>query len=259
MKYFVSYPKSGRTWVRFMLNTYLCRLRGLDTANVFEVEETSAADYPCKWIHLSAVMLAKMPYYAMGRMDGKAMVGSTCVLLTRQFHATLASAYHQAVNRIEVFSGNPSDFLRDPRFGAIKLVTFYNLWHHLEPHMARSAVISYDRMLEDPQPEFRRVLETFDLPIDENLVRQAVEASSFQNMKRLGTTPAYAGTVLAPKDAADPDSAKVRVGGDSGCRRLFTEDDLAYIDRVAEDILVGREDPRLAGCWRRPQAPIAVG
>ena len=62
------------------------------------------------------------------------------VLLMRNFHATLASAYRQAQYRIKVFHGSPSEFLRRPQFGVVKLVTFYNIWNELKTQLHRCCI-----------------------------------------------------------------------------------------------------------------------
>lgn len=248
MRCFVSYPKAGRTWVRFMLNAYLCRQRGLEPANVFEIEQATDGSYPFQWTHLTSAMLMKLPYHMMGCFDRRPLAGATCVLLVRDFYATLASAYHQAVHRIRVFQGTPAQFVRSPRYGAIKLITFYNLWAEIAPQLGRSEIVSYDAMLDDPADPFRRILAAFDIPIDEALIEEVVEEASIENMKRLGAAPAYAGTVLAPADPNNPDSAKVRVGGISKYDELFSEADLAYIDRLADDLLINRDAPHFVGC-----------
>ncbi|MDY7109420.1 MAG: sulfotransferase domain-containing protein [Planctomycetota bacterium] len=254
MRLFLSYPKAGRTWVRFMLNSYLCRRRGLEPVNVFRIEEATDGSYPFQWTHLTAAMLMKLPYWSMGCFDRRPLAGASCVLLVRDFYATLASAWHQAVHRIRVFQGTPGEFLRSPRYGVIKLVTFYNLWTELAPSLGRREIISYDAMLDDPVDPLRRILAAFDIPGDDALVEDVVAEASFENMKRLGATPAYAGTVLAPADPNNPDSAKVRVGGKSKYDQLFSEADLAYIDRVVDDLLVERNAPHFAACRERRSA-----
>jgi hypothetical protein len=254
MRLFLSYPKAGRTWIRFMLNDYLCRQRGLEPANVFQIENAADGSYPFQWTHLTAAMLMKLPYWSMGCFDRRPLAGASCVLLVRDFYATLASAYHQAVHRIRVFQGTPSEFLRSPRYGVIKLITFCNLWGEIAPSLGRREIISYDAMLEDPIEPLRRILATFDIAIDDSLIEEVVEAASFENMKRLGASPAYAGTVLAPADPNNPDSAKVRVGGKSKYDELFTRADLAYIDRAVDDLLIDKDASHLAACRQRRTA-----
>ena len=252
----LSYPKSGRTWLRFMIDDYLCRVRGLDTGNVFEVE--SRPDYPVQWTHLTAAMIMKLPYHSMGCFDRRPLEGTTCILMVRNFYATLASAYHQATQRIGVFTGSPSAFIRNPRYGVIKLVTFYNLWMEIAGLFRRQDVISYDQMLADPAPALRRVLAMLGEEADDSLLETVAREASLESMKRLSVMPAYAGTVLAPRDPENPDSFKIRRGGSSDVGALFSEEDLIYIERVIRDLLLLRNADWLEQCVRRPSSCVRV-
>ncbi|MEM9253166.1 MAG: hypothetical protein AAGB29_12525, partial [Planctomycetota bacterium] len=64
----LSYPKSGRTWLRFMLNDYLARIAGAsDLPNAFAIEK--ADGYPIAWTHLAAAMVARRHYWELGPFD----------------------------------------------------------------------------------------------------------------------------------------------------------------------------------------------
>ena len=62
---FISYPKSGRTWIRFMVNSYICKLNNLSFANVFHVEKLLAPEQAIIWSHLSGAMILNLPYYQL--------------------------------------------------------------------------------------------------------------------------------------------------------------------------------------------------
>lgn len=70
MHVFLSYPKSGRTWVRFMVDDYLCRLLAVPVPNVFEIEKLLAGtDRHIEWTHLTGAMIMRRAYYEMGPID----------------------------------------------------------------------------------------------------------------------------------------------------------------------------------------------
>ncbi len=243
MRIALSYPKSGRTWLRFMIDDYLVRLHDLRCDHVFQAEEQLRQVCPIEWTHLTAAMVMRRPYWAMGPMSVRGAEAAPWLLLARDFRATLASAYFQARDRIRVFQGTPSQFLRDPRYGVIKLVTFYNLWElELRPQLKRATVLTYEAMQADPADALGRAIEALDLPQEPDLARAVAAEATFDRMKRLATTPAYAGTVLAPTDPSRPQTHKVRSAGRDAAT-LFADEDLAYIDRVANDLLVNKEAP----------------
>lgn len=238
MHVFLSYPKAGRTWLRFMVNAYLARLHDFKVDNIFQVERRlPGVGRHIEWTHLTAAMLMRRPYYAMGPIELSKADALPWLLLVRNRYATLASAYYQARDRIKVFDGTPSAFLRDPRFGAIKLVTFLNLWETLRGLVARSAVFSYEAILADPVAQLPRVLGALDIEVRPDLVQATVDEAALENMKRLSVTRAYAGTPLAPRDPRNPDSFKIRTGGDDSYTSLFTAEDIAFIDTVMDSVI----------------------
>ena len=238
----ISYPKSGRTWLRFLLNHAVCQHHNLTPRNVFEIEKGHTA-YPFEWTHLTAAMVMQLPYWSMGCFDAKQLAGLRAFLLVREPRATLASAYFQATNRIRVFQGTPSEFVRSEKYGAIKLATFFNLWNNVRHLFADTLVLNYQDMLDEPEPALHALLNFLDMPMDNATVNAAIDAASFENMKKLSVTPEYAGTVIAPTDPNNPDSAKVRSGKKTGYRDLFSDQDIQYIDTVMDAVCTTMPQP----------------
>lgn len=258
MHVFLSYPKSGRTWLRFMIDSYLCQHHGYATPNVFEIEtKLKGTTGHIEWTHLTGAMIMQMPYWQMGRLELGQAKQLPWLLLVRNFHATLRSAYFQARDRVKVFSGTPSEFLRDPRYGVVKLVTFYNVWtEQVQGKLASSRVFAYEHVLADPVSQFADVLAALDLPVREDWVAQIVAESTPQRMKELGLTPAYASTPLAPADPNRPETFKVRDG--AGNADLFSDEDLAYIDAVVDALFIAKDDPAFATCLGSQQRVAAA-
>ena len=66
---FVSYPKSGRTWVRFMVDSYLADLHGIPVSNVFQVERRLDPRWRIEWTHLTGQMTYLIPFDQIGAAD----------------------------------------------------------------------------------------------------------------------------------------------------------------------------------------------
>lgn len=226
---FLSYPKSGRTWVRFLVDAYLAD--GLQVSNVFEVERRLDRRWRIEWTHLTGAMIALLPYDRV-EVDPAEIDGRDCVFLTRDPYATLASAYFQARDRVKVFSGSPSEFVRSPLFGARKLAAFYEMVEGLRERFSSFTELSYEGMREDPAAGLRTVLEALGAEIDPERIARAVELGGFESLRRLARAPEYAGSPIAPTDPDNPDSDKIRRGGDGGWRELFGEEDVRYIASI---------------------------
>jgi sulfotransferase family protein len=229
---FLSYPKSGRTWVRFLVDAYLADLHGPPVSNVFEVEDRLDRRWRIEWTHLTGAMIERLPYDRVGEVDFARLEGRACVHLSRDPFATLASAYFQARDRVKVFQGTPSEFVRSPLFGARKLAAFRALVESLRGRFSSFAELTYEELREDPAAGLRTVLSMLGTGIDPERIARTVALGSFENLRRLARTPEYAGTPLAPVDPDSPGSDKVRRGGDGGWRELFDEEDARYIASV---------------------------
>ena len=246
----LSYPKSGRTWVRFMIDSYLVKRNGRFVHNVFEAEKDPIVHryHRVKFTHLMGE--EDLNYYEMGSFKHRTTLvpKSHVVLLTRNIYATLASAYNQARYRIGRVV-TPSDFIREPKEGAIKIISFYNFWLQLRSEFLSSEVFSYEALKADPKGVFRQILEAVGIsPIDERLLEEVVAQSTFQRLQVLALTDAYKDTVLGPTDhtsthRVDPtnkNSWKVREGKTHGFREVFSEEDLLYIKRLIDDLLIDK-------------------
>lgn len=226
---FLSYPKSGRTWVRFLVDAYLADLHGIRVSNVFEVERRLDRRWRIEWEHLTGAMIQLLPYDRVCEVDRSRLDGRTCVYLSRDPYATLASAFFQARDRVKVFQGTPSEFVRSPLFGARKLAAFYALVEGLRECFSVFVPLTYESFQEDPAAGLRTVLEALGVEIDPERIREAVALGGFENLRRLGRTAEYAGTPIAPVDSDNPASDKIRRGGDGGWRELFSAEDVRYI------------------------------
>ncbi len=252
MQVMLSYPKSGRTWIRFMVDSYLCKTFKLSCPNVFDAEKQLKLVHPIEWTHISGAMIAQRPYWSIGPWDfDDTLKQAPWLVLTRNFQATLASAYFQARDRIKVFTGSPSQFVRDPRYGAAKIVSFYNQFEVLRATLKTCHLFSYEEFTRDPQPQLRRMIEALGLNVDESMIDQVIQESSFENMKRLSITPQYAGSVIAPTDPNRPETFKVRSAGRDK-KELFNTDDLDYIDRVIDILFLHKDSPDYRECLGRP-------
>jgi hypothetical protein len=226
---FLSYPKSGRTWVRFLVDAYLADLHGIRVSNVFEVERRLDPSWRIEWTHLTGAMIQRLPYDRVGDVDRSRLAGRPCVYLSRDPYATLASAFFQARDRVRVFQGTPAEFVRSPLFGARKLAAFYALVEELRERFSLFVPLAYEGFREDPAAGLRTVLEALGAEVDPERIGKAVALGGFESLRRLARTPEYAGTPIAPVDPDNPDSEKIRRGGDGGWRELFSEEDARYI------------------------------
>lgn len=227
----ISYPKSGRTWVRFMLDTAGTKLLydhvGAENRSAQTIEQISEG--PKRWAGWRVIFLARDP------------------------RDTVVSSYFEATKRLKEryrFSGPIGEFMRSPRYGLEKIARYNLLWLEAGPGFKDFLPLSYEGLHEDPHGEVARLLHfAWRKPPSAQLVARAVEAGRFDNMRNVELT---LGQRMNEKNKlgggrpGDVDSFKTRQGKVGGWRSHFDADDIAYMEEV-----LARLD-----YWRRVEAVL---
>ncbi len=244
--FFISYPKSGRTWARFMVDAYKAQLYGVEVRNVFKVERKLRLKHHVEWTHLAGHQ--RNHYCAMMPENLSLLEQTPCVFMIRNIHATLASAWFQVTERLGVSLNDKDSFLNGTAHGIMHIISFYNTWIEIEKRVPRVSYISYDRLKNHTRFEFVKLLKALDLEIDDSVVESALEMGSFENMKKLAISDEYLSTPLSPADHSKPNSAKVRSGATGSYRNVFSEEQISFINEMIDRFFVGLDDPRFAEC-----------
>lgn len=235
--YLLSYPKTGRTWLRALVGRALVRHYRLPEARLLETDVlTRMAGLPvAAFYHDGSAMLDGHTWRDLPA-DKSAYAGKRVLLLGRDVRDTLVSAYFQATRRIGVYTGPIADFVRDERYGADKVLAFYRHWD-LARYVPRAfAFLRYEAMHADPAAALARTLEFLGArDVAEATIAEAIGYARFDNLRRVEAEGFFGDPALRAGVAADPESYKVRRGKVGGFRDYLSDGDIAWIDaRVAE-------------------------
>jgi len=234
----ISFPKSGRTWLRTLIGAALCKRYGLPEERLLETEWLSAqAGILATTLshdgtsNIEAVHVDRLPRDKGFYRDKKV------VLLLRDPRDVATSCYFQASRRRDLYTGPIADFIRDPRYGISKIVTYFNIWQDNRDVPRELCVVSYEQMHEQPREVLRRVLETMGVTgIDDALLDHAVEYADFRNMKKLEQGKHFRKGLMREKNTADPEASKVRKGKVGGHSDYLNAEDLAYCESVMAEL-----------------------
>lgn len=230
--YLVSYPKAGRTWLRALVGKALVDHYGLPPAKMLETEAlTAMAGLPiAAFYHDGAAMIDGLAWHEL-QADKSAYRNRRVLLIGRDARDTLVSAYFQATRRVRAFDGPIADFVRDDRFGARKVATFYRQWEDARDVPASFAFLRYESMHDAPAAELRRALDFLGATeVTDATVDAAVEFARFDNLRRAEASNQFRSAMLRSAAGDDPEAFKVRRGKVGGFRDYLDRDDIAWID-----------------------------
>lgn len=213
-KHFISFPKSGRSWLRFALNHLGIASQIQFHHDGFEHNDASrpALDFSPE---------TRLRKYA----DGQKIV-----YLQRDPRDVMVSLFHQITGRYGNtfnYTGTISDFLHDPYFGAENLHRFQSLWAELCAD-GLALNVSYESCHTDFPAVLGAITAHYGFSVTPAALAAATQAASFNNMKAVEQTGNFPEPWLRPRNGAP----KVRRGKAGNYRDELTPEDIAYLNSV---------------------------
>lgn len=183
-----SFPKSGRTWLRFMISTYQLLLYdipfSLDLLNFARIS-------PNLGLIGQMGLRGMLPDRRVVRVIGThshqphLLWRLRLLYLTRDPRDVLVSYYHYLRARNQ-YSGSLEEFVWSSR-GLAGYVRYHNRWYRALQRQEAGSVLKlrYEDLKTDCFGCLERCLSFLGLPIDSDLAMRSIEYSSAENMKKL--------------------------------------------------------------------------
>jgi hypothetical protein len=238
----VSFPQSGRTWLRTMLTRFYQQRYGIDEMRLLGLKNLNKLDP-----RIPKVFFTHDHYIRdyTGHRDSKVdFEGKKIVLLVRDPLDTAVSSYHslkyrpnparKGLNEIEADGENAPAPFEYMQFRAGWAVDFMNSWQEELADPARRLLVRYEDLRAEPAVHLQRVLAFLDADPTPAEIGDAVEFAAFDNMKKLEESAAFGSDDrrIVPGEASNPDSFKVRRGRVGGYRDYLSADEAAALDRL---------------------------
>lgn len=214
----ISYPKSGRTWLRYILTQ-------LDLVRYVEFHHDGFEFSDPRMEPHNFDRPARLRRYAEQRI----------VYLERDPRDVMVSLYFQITGRmrdIYDYQGTISAFLRDEYFGAGTLKQFREMWAELAPALC-CLKVTYEECHRDMTLVTQRILGFYGFEIPRARLSEVITAAQFERMRLVEQTRKVTDPWLRPRNEAP----KLRRGKVGGFREELSEADIAYLDSVFGDQL----------------------
>jgi hypothetical protein len=240
--YVISYPKSGRTWLRTLLGKVLQEHFELDLEDpslLLEIDKLCQLDGRIPCIRLTH---DDRPHFKRPEdlsTDKTRYRRSKVIFLVRDPRDIVVSNYFEYIKRGAKYNAADPEYQEDLssylhyEIGSLEtLIRFYNIWGQNRHVPLGFLLVSYEDLHRNTAKELRRVLDFLGLDeVRDEVVDQAVEFGRFDNMHRLETQGVIQSFRLRPGDANDPESYKTRRGKVGGYVDYLDSDDIDCLNR----------------------------
>lgn len=215
----VSFPKSGRTWLRVMLD---------DLDIPFDYEHDGPHDNKSR------------PFDELTLCGKKKYLDKPVVFLSRDPRDTAVSGYFQKSLRPDGYAGTMADFIRDPLHGVEKIVRYNLTWLARGADLPAFLPITYEETVANPFAVVRGIVSFVGVEVSDAAIEHAVANNTFEKMRQregrgehLGRYGRY-GSMLSPTNSSNPEAYKIRRGRVGGYIDYLSAEDTACCDEILE-------------------------
>jgi hypothetical protein len=237
----VSYPKSGRTFVRAMLARLYERKFGIDERSLLEFSSLRRAPegVPQVLFTHGGDAMRTPDEIRSGRSDYRHV---KIILIARHPGDIAVSRYHHLKHRsrdrarLKLADQPLEPFVWAEQGGIPSIVTFLNQFAAL-PGVT---ILRYEDFLAEPADTLGKLAEAVGVTVSEEDIADATEFGSLPNLKRLEREGYFTSSRLRQARRGDEASGKVRKGTSGGYREQLGGDAAKRID----DYVAEHLDPR---------------
>ena len=237
----VSFPKCGRTWLRFMLgnvfNDYF--QLNLDYDAMLELKKkVHYRNLRIPFIDIHHDENAYKKHISNIHFRTEYYRGKRIIFMVRDPRDVVVSQYHQLSKRQHLIDSDLSAFIRSEKGGLPCIVKFYNEWYRGIGCTREHLILRYEDLKADTFGELKKLILFLKLDcIPDAYLHQAVEASAFARMQKLEKNGDFRNDRMSPEDINDVQTFKARKGKVGGYVEECSAEDIAFMQTYIRDHL----------------------
>ncbi len=225
--YLISFPKSGRTWVRLLIGQCLHLHYGyplnldLYKMTLFTNTPNIKTD-PRPKSYSSKAEITPPSSFSQKKI----------ILLVRNPKDVIVSYYFEWSKRREkAYTNEIHSFIREP-YTFPHLIDFMNVWaEEYQRNSKKFVLIRYENFHSNPIDELRKVFNFLGINIPNNIIHQAIEKCKFDKMQKMEEKRAFGKDHrFMPTSSGDKESYKMRRGIVGGYVDYLSSKDCRFLD-----------------------------
>lgn len=233
--FLVSYPKSGRTWLRYLLSIYIARLYDVpvtvDLKTTFRLLPNFDLDpYRGLPAFVPTDVRPDIPLIAVSHRayDQRFFAHKPVVMLVRDPRDVCVSAFYHQTRHKHRFDGTMQEFIGNAKYGIPAIIDYHNRWAAGLAN-GTALIVSYEQLSTDTSATVRTILAFLGIALNEDHLQQAIAGAAFDRMKQDEKKTPIPGHSYDPGES---DSGRVRKGKVGGYGDDLCEGDLQRISAI---------------------------
>ncbi len=228
--YLVSYPKSGVTWISFLIANLIIKKLSLDIeANFFNIhgfvpDIHQGTDIPFD--------MGFFPFKRIIKSHSQYNPSYKNVLYVLRDPRSVMVSYHQHLKSLMGYEGSLSELINDPTYGIEPWVKHLSGWMDGINPSIRFRILRYEDFKKDCHNELSRLALLLGFNLEEEMIEQIVDNCSFDNMRKLEEDSRSISFVRYDKNFRF-----VRRGSSSSWKEELKDSDVQRIESTASDLM----------------------
>lgn len=230
----MSFPKSGRTWVKSFLANYYAEYLGIPLFYDFAPIWRRAGRRKVPRMIFDHGMHRAEPDYCRQRYLSRVQ-GKKIILLSRDPRKVIFSYYFRLVKRMSLLQSSEmtmSQFIRNDVYGIRSIVRYLNDWSTASDSCKAFFMLRYEDCVERPETAFAALLDFLCVPIDPECFDIAL-GRSVDTTRKIEESGCRRDDELLADISRGPQYFETDVNGDN-CVRRYAGDDKAYINALTK-------------------------
>jgi len=226
--YLVEFPKSGVTWLSFLIGNINLMLSGMDVKMTFFNQHQYIMDIHQIRGNTIREKTASFPPFRFIKSHEKYNKSYFFVIYLIRNPFDVMVSYFIFMGYMG-YKGTFNDFIRDDKYGIDAWKEHLNSWLNTQDDAQSFMLIKYEDLRKNPKKEIEKIYNNLGVSVNEEMYLKAIEYSNFESMK---TTEEY-----YRKFNPRYKMVFVRKGKVNAKEELMSKETFDYIKIQANDIL----------------------
>jgi len=223
--YLVSFPKSGNTWLSFLMANIHLKMSGISCeVNFFNIHDFIPDIHSSRNLRRDILLF---PGYRVIKSHSEFNPFYRKVIYLVRDPRDVMVSYYWFLKNLGSFNESLSKLIRSPLFGISAWCRHVQGWVEKTPASVSIDFVRYEDLKANPGKVLTRLYKLLGHTIPDDILEECIRVSSYENMKKLEEFYNYGG------DMRFPNLEFMRKGQSGSYKSDLSKEDISFINKTA--------------------------